>query len=175
MGCRRCKSGKLELGPSRGVQSLTFNNHRSIGQRVSAFAIDRCGSNTCERAFANGTYPVPHGTYYRRTLNCSCSGSITCRFRSSGLRKPAESSRSILRLENDLALEEVTGYLNERDRYLFSLRRMGWSWQDIGKSLGVSANTVEIQFNRGVARARRRILGRTHSKSNRTPESGRPE
>ena len=87
----------------------------------------------------------------------------------------AHDSSSILRLENDLALEEVTGYLNERGRYLFSLRRMGWSWQDIGKSLGVSANTVEIQFNRGVARARRRILGRTHSKSNRTPESGRPE
>jgi DNA-directed RNA polymerase specialized sigma24 family protein len=87
----------------------------------------------------------------------------------------AQDSSWVRRLENDLVLEEITGYLNKRARYLFSLRRMGWSWQDIGGNLGISANAVEIQFNRGVARARRRILGRTYSKADRTPEPGRSE
>jgi len=80
------------------------------------------------------------------------------------------------RLEGELFLKEVTSCMSQRTRYLFSLRQMGWSWEDIAKNLGISANAVQVQFNRGVARARKRILRRAYSKTtDPTPEPGRPE
>lgn len=79
------------------------------------------------------------------------------------------------RLEDEVVVKEIMGYMNERTRCLFSLRTMGYSWEDIAKSLGTSAGTVQVQFNRGVARARRHVLGRVHSKTDPTPEQGRSE
>ncbi len=79
------------------------------------------------------------------------------------------------RLEKELVLKEITSCMNERTRYLFSLRIMGCSWEDIARSLGTSADTVQVQFSKGVASARRRVLGRTYSKPNPTPEPGRPK
>jgi DNA-directed RNA polymerase specialized sigma24 family protein len=76
-------------------------------------------------------------------------------------------------IEDELFLKEVTGCMSERTRYLFSLRQMGWSWEDIAKNLGITANAAQVQFNRGVARARKRILGRTPPKSDPSPEQGR--
>jgi len=84
-----------------------------------------------------------------------------------------QDSNWVSRLEDELFLKELTGYMNERTRCLFSLRQMGWSWEDIGRNFGVSANVVQVQFNRGVARARKRILGGTYSKTDPTPEPGR--
>ncbi|MHB8617820.1 MAG: sigma-70 RNA polymerase sigma factor region 4 domain-containing protein [Candidatus Acidiferrales bacterium] len=84
-----------------------------------------------------------------------------------------QDSNWVSRFEDDLFLKELTGYMSERTRCLFSLRQMGWPWEDIGRNFGVSANVVQVQFNRGVARARKRILGRPYSKSNPTPEPGR--
>ena len=79
------------------------------------------------------------------------------------------------RLEKELVLKETTGYMNERARHLFSLREMGYSWEEIARNLGTTANNVQSQFSQGVARARRRILGRLHVTSNPTPEPGRSE
>jgi len=72
-------------------------------------------------------------------------------------------------------LKEITGYMNVRARHLFSLREMGYSWEEIARNLGTTANNVQSQFSQGVARARRRILGRLHVTSNPTPEPGRSE
>lgn len=85
----------------------------------------------------------------------------------------AQDSSWVSQLENEVVLKELIGYMNERTRYLFSLRTMGCSWEDIAKSLGTSAGAVQVQFNRGVARARRHVLGRLNSKTNPTPEPGR--
>src|SRR6266699_3818765 len=79
------------------------------------------------------------------------------------------------RLEKELVLKEITGYMNVRARHLFSLRGMGYSWEEIARNLGTTANNVQSQFSQGVARARRRILGRLHVTSNPTPEPGRSE
>lgn len=87
--------------------------------------------------------------------------------------RDAKDSNWVSRLEDELFLKELTGYMNERTRCLFSLRQMGWSWEDIGGNFGVSANAVQVQFNRGVARARKRILGRAYSRTDPTPEPGR--
>lgn len=86
----------------------------------------------------------------------------------------AKDSNWVSRFEDELFLKEVTGYMNERTRLLFSLRQMGWSWEEIGRNLSISANALQVQFNRGIARARRRILGRTYSKTDPTPGPGRP-
>ena len=85
----------------------------------------------------------------------------------------AQDSGWVARLENELILKEITSYMNERTRHLFSLRKMGWSWRDLEKDLGISANTLQVQFNRGIARALRRILGRIDSKTGPTPTPGR--
>lgn len=77
------------------------------------------------------------------------------------------------RLEDELFLKQVTSYMSERTRYLFSLRQMGLSWEEIAKSVDMSANAVQVEFNRGVARARKRILGLAHRRTGPTPESGR--
>jgi DNA-directed RNA polymerase specialized sigma24 family protein len=85
----------------------------------------------------------------------------------------AKDSNWVSGIEDEVFLREVTGCMSERTRYLFSLRQMGWSWEDIAKNLGITANAAQVQFNRGVARARKRILGRTPPKSDPAPEQGR--
>lgn len=85
----------------------------------------------------------------------------------------AKNSNWVSGIENELFLKEVTGCMSERTRYLFSLRQMGWSWEDIAKNLGMTANAAQVQFNRGVSRARKRILGGKRPKSDPTPEPGR--
>ena len=85
----------------------------------------------------------------------------------------AKDSNWVSGIEEEVFLREVTGCMSERTRYLFSLRQMGWSWEDIAKNLGISANAAQVQFNRGVARARKRILGRKPPKPDPAPEQGR--
>lgn len=89
--------------------------------------------------------------------------------------RAAQDSNWVSRLEDELALKEVKGYLNVRVSYLFSLREMKYSWKDIARSLGTTENNVQSQFSQGVAQARRRILGRLHVKSKTTPGQGRSE
>ncbi len=63
-------------------------------------------------------------------------------------------------IERELLLKEVVGYMNERTRLLFNLQTMGFSWNEIAKSLETTANNVQSQFSQGVARVRRRVLGK---------------
>ena len=65
----------------------------------------------------------------------------------------------VSRIERELLLKEVVGYMNERTKLLFNLRTMGFSWNEIARSLGTTANNVQSQFSQGVARVRRRVLG----------------
>lgn len=77
------------------------------------------------------------------------------------------------RIEKDLVVNEVVGYMNEQTRYLFSLRQMGYSREEIAEGMDSTAHNAESLFNKGLTKARRRILGRTRSKSDPTPEQGR--
>jgi RNA polymerase sigma factor (sigma-70 family) len=86
----------------------------------------------------------------------------------------AQDSDWVSRLEDELFLKEIIGNMSERTRYLFHLRQMGRSWHDIAKILGITANAAQVQFNRGLTRARKRILRRAYFRKDRTPEAGRP-
>jgi len=79
----------------------------------------------------------------------------------------------VTRLEDELLLKEAVGYLNKTSRRLFSMRRSGYSWEEIGSSLGTTAKNVRTQFSQGVARARRRMMGKEGTIP--TPEKGRSE
>ncbi len=87
----------------------------------------------------------------------------------------AEGLDWISKVEDDLVLKRLIGFMNEWTKYVFGLRRMGVSWLDIGDALRMTASAVQMEFNRGVAKARRRLLGRAYSKTDPTPESGRPK
>jgi hypothetical protein len=86
-----------------------------------------------------------------------------------------QDSDSARRIEKDLVVNEVVGYMNEQTRYLFSLRQMGYSWEEIAEGIDSTAHNAESQFNKGLTKARKRILGRSRMKRNPTPESGRAE
>jgi len=76
-------------------------------------------------------------------------------------------------LEDELFLKQILGNMSERTRYLFYLRQLGRSWEDIAKILGITANAAQVQFNRGLLRARKRMSRRTYSHTDRTPDRGR--
>jgi DNA-directed RNA polymerase specialized sigma24 family protein len=67
----------------------------------------------------------------------------------------------VFKLEKEMLMKEVVAYMSRRTKLLFSLRTMGFSWNDIARSLGTTANNVQSQFSQGIARVRRRILGHT--------------
>lgn len=69
----------------------------------------------------------------------------------------------VSRLEKELLLKEIVGYMSTRTRLLYNLRTLGFSWNDIAKSLGTTANNVQSQFSQGIAKVRRRVLGKTDS------------
>lgn len=85
----------------------------------------------------------------------------------------AQDSDWLSRLEDELFLKEIIANMSQRTRYLFQLRQIGRSWDDIAKVLGITANAAQVQFNRGLTRARKKILRRTYSEANRPPEDGR--
>jgi len=80
-----------------------------------------------------------------------------------------------LRIEKYILVKELMGFMSARTRFLFSRREMGYTWPEIAASLGTTALRLRVQFSEGLAGARRRILGKADSKSDPTPESGRPE
>ncbi len=87
----------------------------------------------------------------------------------------AQDAAWVARLERDLLLGEIIGYMNAQTRRLFVMRRSGYSWDEIGKTLGTSAVDVQTYFSKGVANARRRIERRSEKSSGETPSPGRRE
>ncbi len=69
----------------------------------------------------------------------------------------------VSKIEKELLLKEIVGYMSARTRLLYNLRTLGFSWNDIAKSLGTTANNVQSQFSQGIAKVRRRVLGKTDS------------
>jgi len=88
-----------------------------------------------------------------------------------GLRDSTEARK----IEKQLVVKELMGFMSVRTRFLFSRREMGYTWPEIAASLGTTALRLRVQFSEGIAAARRRILGKVASKSDPAPGSGRPE
>jgi len=41
---------------------------------------------------------------------------------------------------------------------MFFLRTSGYSWKEVARFLGTSANSAQVLFNRGIAKVRSRII-----------------
>jgi hypothetical protein len=78
-------------------------------------------------------------------------------------------------IERELLLSEIIELMNAQTRRLFSMRRAGYSWDEIARSLGTTAVNVEAYFSKGVAKARRLIMRRSLKGKGDTPSRGRPE
>jgi DNA-directed RNA polymerase specialized sigma24 family protein len=61
-------------------------------------------------------------------------------------------------IEDDLLIEELMGYMDERTRRMFSLRHMGYSWNETARILKNTANNAQVLFNQGVKKARRHVM-----------------
>jgi DNA-directed RNA polymerase specialized sigma24 family protein len=72
----------------------------------------------------------------------------------SGIRTPPASPF----IEDDLLIEELMGYMDERTRRMFSLRHMGYSWNEIAPILKNTANNAQVLFNQGVKKVRRHVM-----------------
>jgi len=61
-------------------------------------------------------------------------------------------------IEQELLVKEVMTFLDERPREIFSLRHTGYSWRDVAGILKTTTNNAEVRFNKGLQRARNRVM-----------------
>ena len=57
-----------------------------------------------------------------------------------------------------LLIKELMGYMDERTRHMFSLRMIGYSWDEIARILKNTANNAQVLFNQGLKKARSRVM-----------------
>ena len=86
-------------------------------------------------------------------------------------RSGAQSPPELLLLDNDLLIEELMGYMDERTRRMYSLRHMGYSWNEIARVFKNTANIAQVLFNQGVKKVRRQIM-KLKDKKNTSGEGG---
>ena len=61
-------------------------------------------------------------------------------------------------IEEELLVKEVTTFLDEKTREMFSLRKTGYSWHDAAGTLKITANNAQARFSQGLKRAQARIM-----------------
>jgi hypothetical protein len=61
-------------------------------------------------------------------------------------------------IEEELLVKEVTTFLDEKTREMFSLRKTGYSWRDAARTLKITANNAQACFSQGLKRAQARIM-----------------
>jgi DNA-directed RNA polymerase specialized sigma24 family protein len=61
-------------------------------------------------------------------------------------------------VEDDLLVRELLRYMNQRARHTFLLRTSGYSWKETASFLRTTANSAQVLFNKGVGKARGRIM-----------------
>ena len=59
---------------------------------------------------------------------------------------------------NNLLIKELMGYMDERTRRMYSLRHMGYSWNEIAPVFKNTANIAQVLFNQGVKKVRSQIM-----------------
>jgi len=77
------------------------------------------------------------------------------------------------RVEVEILVKEVLGFMGERMRMLVMRRNAGYTWPEIAESLGVPVPRLRVQFSEGLAALRKRILGTTRRKHPLAPDSER--
>ena len=86
-------------------------------------------------------------------------------------RSGVQTPPALLLVDNDLLIEELMGYMDERTRRMFSLRHMGYSWNEIAQISKNTANIAQVLFNQGVKKVRRQIM-KLQDKKNTSGEGG---
>jgi DNA-directed RNA polymerase specialized sigma24 family protein len=61
-------------------------------------------------------------------------------------------------IEDAILIKELMGYMDERTRHMFSLRMIGYSWDEIARILKNTANNAQVLFNQGLKKARSRVM-----------------
>ena len=86
-------------------------------------------------------------------------------------RSAVQTPPAFLLIDNDLLIEELMGYMDERTRRMYSLRHMGYSWNEIAPVFKSTANIAQVLFNQGVKKVRRQIM-KLKDKENTSGEGG---
>jgi DNA-directed RNA polymerase specialized sigma24 family protein len=61
-------------------------------------------------------------------------------------------------VEDELLVGELLQYMTGRPRDMFFLRTSGYSWKEVARFLGTTANSAQVLFNKGIGTARSRIM-----------------
>jgi hypothetical protein len=73
-------------------------------------------------------------------------------------RSGVQTPRALLLVDNNLLIKELMGYMDERTRRMYSLRHMGYSWNEIAPVFKNTANIAQVLFNQGVKKVRRQVM-----------------
>lgn len=69
-------------------------------------------------------------------------------------------------LLDELRLEQLLSYIDQPTRQMFAMRCEGYSWNQIAARLGyANGHSAEVQYGKGLAAARRRLLRRSQRKT----------
>lgn len=74
-------------------------------------------------------------------------------------------------VEDELLVRELLKYMTGHPRDMFFLRTSGYSWKEVARFLGTTANSAQVLFNKGIEKARSRIMKLTGSRR-RSSEGG---
>jgi len=61
-------------------------------------------------------------------------------------------------VEDELLVRELLKFMSGHPRDMFFLRTSGYSWKEVARFLGTTANSAQVLFNKGVAKVRGRIM-----------------
>jgi hypothetical protein len=73
-------------------------------------------------------------------------------------RSGVQTPPALLLVDNNLLIKELMGYMDERTRRMYSLRHMGYSWNEIAPVFKNTANIAQVLFNQGVKKVRRHVM-----------------
>jgi RNA polymerase sigma factor (sigma-70 family) len=60
--------------------------------------------------------------------------------------------------QQQLLIRQIIRYMDSRTRSMFLLRVKGYTWEEVGRFLGIKANNAAVAYSTGVEKARQRIL-----------------
>ncbi len=69
----------------------------------------------------------------------------------------AQDSKWVHKIEDEILLKQLLGYLEERPRGMVLLRAGGYSWKEVARALGISVNNALVQFNHAIEKSRKLV------------------
>lgn len=79
--------------------------------------------------------------------------------------KGAQDPHWVPRLEQELLVKEVQGYMDQRTRHILFLRESRYSWPEVASELGMDVRNLKVFFGYSIRKIRKRILRRKYVNS----------